>query len=93
MKFFRCNTNTCNVFASFYFLFIDQANHAIVSLHLLKYSNRPRIAARSVKVKAPTTLQEKSLIVYALNFIKVFTAEVLQRFNAQKYDCKSCVAL
>ena len=93
MKRFCGNTNTCNVFAPFYFLFIDQANYM---LHLLNYNNRSRIDAYSVQVNAPITkktLQEKSLIAYVLRFIKVFVTGVLQRFNAQKNDCKSCVAL
>ena len=46
--------------------------------------NRSRITANSMQVKAPITLQEKLVIIYALHFIKVFVAEDAQRFNAQK---------
>ena len=80
MKCFHCNSITYNVFAPFYFLFIDKANHAIYSLN---YNNGSDIAAHSIQVKAPITLQENSLIACALRFIK-FSLRKLRRASTLK---------
>ena len=66
----------------FYFLFIDQANHATVCIYsIIVGLALPR---KSVQLKAPITLLEKLLIVYALRCIKVFVAKVGLHFSAQK---------
>ena len=63
-------------------------------LHIYQIIIGFALLLKRVQVKAPITLQEKLLIVYALRFIKVFVVKVGLHFNAQKkFDGKNHVAL
>ena len=63
----------------FYFLSIDQANHATVYIYQIIV--RLALPLKGVQVKAPITLREKLLIVYALLR--------LLKFSWRKLDCTS----